>query len=436
MDRIFKNPARIASSVLSFKNIVLGRIANPLSKLSLVDMLSKDFGINLNLNSVYKMMDKIDDEAIERLKDLSYKNTASLFKEKIDVIFFDVTAVYFECFFEDELRKNGYSKDLKFNQPQVVLALMATKEGLPAGYEAYPGDIYEGHTLIPSLKKLKERYSIDKVVFVADSGMFNKDNLKELENNGFDYIVGCRIKNLPASLKEKILDKSNYKNIQEGLSISTFIHNGKRLIATVSEQRAKKDEHDRLKGILKLKGKLFRSSSVKDYISNMGYKKYLNIADGNITLNEERIKEEERWDGLKGIITNSSLSDLEILSQYKNLYQVEESFRITKHDLKIRPVFHYKPERVKAHIAICYASHMLVRHLEHIVRVRYKRLSIEQIKRCLFGVQTSVILDKSKKIRFSVPSTISPEAKRIYSLMDVDSVRTPRIIESFKKFKL
>ena len=85
---------------------------------------------------------------------------------------------------------------------------------------------------------------------------------------------------------------------------------------------------------------------------------------------------------------------------------------------------------------ICYASYMLVRHLERIVRVRYKRLSIEQIKRCLFGVQTSVILDKSKKIRFGVPSTISPEAKRIYSLMDVDSVRTPRIIESFKKFKL
>jgi len=436
MDGIFKNPARIASSVSTFKNIVLSRIANPLSKSSSVDMLSKDYGINLNINSVYKMMDKIDDGVIEKLKDLSYKNTLNLFKEKIDVIFFDVTTVYFECFSEDEFRKNGYSKDLKFNQPQVLLALMVTKEGLPIGYEAYPGDTYEGHTLIPSLKKLKESYNIDKVVFVADSGMFNKDNLKELEDNGFDYIVGCRIKNLPSSVKEKILDKSNYKNIQEGLSISRFIHNGRKLIVTDSEKRAKKDKHDRQKGILKLKEKLSRSSTVKDYISNAGYKKYLNVTNGNISLNEERIKEEEAWDGLKGLITNSSLADLEILAQYKNLYQVEESFRITKHDLKIRPVFHYKPERVKAHIAICYASYMLVRHLEHIVRVRYKKLSIEQIRKALAGVQTSVILDKSKKIRFSVPSCVSPEAKRIYSLMDVDSVRTPKIVESFKKFKL
>lgn len=436
MDKIFKNPKRILSSVETFKNIVLSRIACPVSKLSSVDMLDRNYGIKLNVNSVYKMMDKLDDTAIEKLKDLSYKNTLSLFEEKIDVIFFDVTTVYFECFFEDELRKNGYSKDLKFNQPQILLALMVTKEGLPIGYEAYSGDTYEGHTLIPSLIKLKENYKIDKVVFVADSGMFSKNNLAELEDKGFDYIVGARIKNLPSSLKNSILDKSNYKEIKEGLSVANFIHNGKRLIVTYSASRAKKDRSDRMEGIAKLRQKLVKSSSTKSYMSNMGYKKYLNVSEGIVSLNEKKIKEEEVWDGLKGIITNSLLSDDEVLTQYKNLYQVEESFRITKHDLKIRPVFHYKPERVKAHIAICYAAYTLVRNLEHIVKVRYKKLSIEQIRKYLLDVQTSVVLDKSKKLRFTIPSSMSPEAKRIYALMEVDSLRTPKIVESFKKFKL
>ncbi len=87
----------------------------------------------------------------------------------------------FESFPEDEFKRNGYSKDRKFNQPQVVLALMVTKEGLPIGYEAFSGDTFEGHTLIPSLQTLRKKYNIDRVVYVADSGMFNKDNLKELD---------------------------------------------------------------------------------------------------------------------------------------------------------------------------------------------------------------------------------------------------------------
>ena len=109
---------------------------------------------------------------------------------------------------DDAIRKNGYSKDLKFNQPQVVLALMVTKEGLPIGYELFSGDTFDGHTLIPSLKILRDKYNVDNVVYVADSGMFNNDNLKELEmleEYNFNYIVGARIKNMQKNIKEQIL---------------------------------------------------------------------------------------------------------------------------------------------------------------------------------------------------------------------------------------
>ena len=129
-------------------------------------------------------MDKITDNQILKLNKLVLNQTKSLLDGKIDVIYFDATTLYFESFTEDAgvdaIKKNGYSKDGKFNQPQVVLALLVTKQGLPIGYKAFPGDTFDGHTIIPALKEIQEHYNIDNVVFVADSGMFNNNNLEEL----------------------------------------------------------------------------------------------------------------------------------------------------------------------------------------------------------------------------------------------------------------
>ena len=189
-------------------------------------------------------MDKLDDIAIAKLNTLSYNKTKELFGDKIDVIYFDATTIYFESFTEDTgedaLKKNGYSKDLKFNQPQVVLALMVTKEGLPIGYEAFSGDTFDGHTLIPSLKILREKYNIDNVVYVADSGMFNKNNLQELdqlEEHKFNYIVGARIKNISKSIKEQILNMNDYLQLNEDIKVKNItLDNGRKLRAPLKIQ--------------------------------------------------------------------------------------------------------------------------------------------------------------------------------------------------------
>jgi transposase len=452
---IFANPVRNKSSIQIFKDIVLARIAKPDSKRQSVTMLEDNFGISIDLDKVYRMMDRLDDKAIEKLNTLSYHKTKELFDDKVDVIYFDATTIYFESFSEDigddALKKNGYSKDLKFNQPQVVLALMVTKEGIPIGYEAFSGDTFDGHTLIPSLNILRDKYNIDNVVYVADSGMFNKDNLEELEsleNSNFNYIVGARIKNLPKDIKKKILDKSNYKEINKDTKIANFtLDNGRKLIVTHSLKRAKKDKANRDKAIKKLKEKLGKSVSVKSQLSNQGYKKYLQLEQSNsnnnkdkksscdisIVLNEDKIKEDEAWDGLKGLIVNetSTLTNDEILTQYNNLWQVEESFRITKHDLKIRPVYHWKPNRVRAHLAISFAALLLVRHLEHRVRVQYKKLSPAYIRNLLVNTQTSILYSKDKKIRYALPSQIKAETQKIYRLMGIKRERRPYIIEKF-----
>lgn len=434
-NNVIKNPARNKSSVKIFRDIVLARIANPSSKRASVDLLEEDFGISIDLNRIYQMMDKLDDVAINKLNDLAYENTAKLFRGKIDVIFFDCTTLYFEAFEEDEFRKMGYSKDLKFNQPQVLLALMVTKEGLPIGYKAFEGSTYEGHTLIPVLKELKKKHTLDKVVFVADAGMLNEPNISELEAEGIEYIVGMRIKNVTKTLQGQILDHNNYKTIKsvknDEYKIGEFEYNGRRLIVKYSAKRARKDARDRKKAIDKLKKKLSKKKNPKEYMSNYGNRKYLRVEGAvKIALNEEKIEQASRWDGLHGVLSNAkNLEEQEILRQYNHLWEVENAFRITKHDLKVRPVFHWKPRRVKAHIAISFISYTLVKHLEYRVKLQHRKMSPEKIRQCLLRAQTSILFDVKKRIRYGLPSRLPRDVRKIYDICRIKKKLTPFIIK-------
>jgi len=442
---VIPNAARQQAVSKALKEIVLARVANPDSKSASVDMLASKFGVNLNLKTVYRMMDEIDDKQIKKLNALVLNKTKALLDNKIDVIYFDATTLYFESFTEDEdnpddtdeaIRKNGYSKDGKFNQPQVVLALLVTKQGLPIGYKAFSGDTFDGHTIIPSLKEIENEFKVDNIVYVADAGMFNKKNLAEFDkddNKNMTYIVGAKIKTMSKEYKKQILDTTDMQEINDDTKVKTIEYQGKKLLISYSKKRAKKDKFEREKAIAKLKKRLESSKSVKSQLSNNGYKKYLQLEDAtstknnktkscdlSISLNEDKIKEDEAWDGLKGIITNNTtLSNEELIYQYTNLWQVEESFRITKHDLKIRPIYHWKPSRVKAHLAISFMAYTLVRYLEYKVRLQYKKLSPQKIRNILLSIQSSIFYDTATNRKFSMPSKISQDAKKIYKLMEM-----------------
>ncbi len=437
-------PSKNVAIIKALKEIVLARIANPDSKRGSVDTLASKFGVNLDLKAVYRMMDMLDDKRIIKLNQLVLSKTKSLLNDKIDVIYFDATTLYFESFSEDEeedgIKKNGYSKDGKFNQPQVVLALLVTKQGLPIGYKAFSGDTFDGHTLLPTLQDIQDEFKVDNIVYVADSGMFSKANLKELDKNEkISYIVGARIKNMPKHIKEEILNLDSYTVIDDNTKIKTIEYEGKKLLITHSLQRAKKDAYERDKAIRRLQKRLEKNSSIKSQLANTGYKKYLLLENKDneqdpscnisITLNTEKIKEDALWDGLKGIITNNTtLSNEELLHQYSNLWQVEESFRITKHDLKIRPIYHYKPSRIRAHLAISFMAYTLVRYLEYRVRLQYVKLSPEKIRQILLSVQSSILYDTSTNRKFAFPSKISEDAKKIYKLMEVKLKNKPYMI--------
>ena len=193
----------------------------------------------------------------------------------------------------------------------MLLALVVSEEGLPVGYEVFPGATFEGHTLIPILQQLKQRFDITRVVFVADRGLFNKDNLDALEAAKVEYVVGTRLKNQSEALKRQILDTESYIPLSEGLKVLTLDRpGGRRMVVTHSEKRARKDREDRDKSILKMKKKLSRSKQPKEFIASSSYKKYLKVpASGVISVDQEAVTNSAQWDGLHGVITSAPEAD-------------------------------------------------------------------------------------------------------------------------------
>ncbi len=186
-------------------------------------MLTEHYGVNISDAALYRMMNHIDDKLIEKIQTNAYRVAKSLFNKPIHVMFYDCTTLYFESFTEDELKENGFSKDLKFNQPQVLLSLLVTSQGLLVGYDVFPSATYEDHTMITAAEKLKKTYGLKELIIVADSGMLNEENLKLMEAHGKSYIVGGRIKNQSKQVIEHVLDTASYTHLTDGLSVKNII---------------------------------------------------------------------------------------------------------------------------------------------------------------------------------------------------------------------
>lgn len=424
-NKVFKG-CPISASVL--KDIVMARLAKPCSKRSSTELLERDFGISIALEKVYRMMDTLTKERILELQDIAWQHSRSLLTEDVNLLFYDCTTLYFESFTEDELRSFGYSKDHKFNQGQVLLALMVTREGLPVGYEVFPGNMYEGETFKQAIEKIKSCYKIKRAVIVADSGLLSKENIALLEKEDYEFILGARLKNLPEAWKNKILDNKDYEKIEKEndvLRLTSYAYTKtRRLIVSHSTKRASKDCHDREKAIDMLKKKLDKSKNPKSLISNYGYKKYLAV-DGEVQIrvNEEKLARESLWDGLHGVFTNIKKEDMDaevILSQYHGLWQVEESFRISKYDLKVRPIFHWSAKRIHAHIAICFLAFALIRFLQHRIKIKTgNSVSAARIREELYRVQESIVKDVSNKNKYVIPSKTSQDALELYDVMHI-----------------
>lgn len=407
------------------RDVVLARLVYPCSKHQAQKKLLKHFDKLHSLDSIYRMMDELYPK-IGEVKKRTFEKTKTLFPEKIDLLFFDVTTLYFESVEVDELRNFGYSKDHRFNTTQVVLALATNQDGLPIGYELFSGNHAEVGTLVAAIQSWKKLFDIDSVCFVGDRAMFTHKNIELLEAHQYHYIIAAKLKALPEKLQEKILEDQYYRPglLKKELAwLGEFEYQNARLIVSYKTKRALKDQKERqqlLNKIEKALGKNKKGHPAK-FISNAGVKKFL-TKDQNaiVTLDQEKIDKAAQWDGLHGVITNIAEDSAEsIIARYARLWVIEESFRINKHTLEMRPIFHFKPERIQAHIAICYMTFSVLRHLQYRVNLTQK-ISIDSILDELLNVQASIHVHKRTKDKYRVPGYLTHEARKIYKTFGLE----------------
>jgi transposase len=351
-----------------FRDLVITRLVYPGSKLKTIDYLLRYRGKEIQIDKIYRFLDKLNKKYKHQVEQISFAYTRKILKEKISIVFYDMTTIYFEASDEDDLRKKGFSKDGKHQNPQIYLGLLVGLNGYPIGYEIFEGDIYEGHTLIPVLENFEQKFTISKPMIVADAGLLSGDNIKLLEKSGYKYILGARIKNEKQSIKEQILQLQ----LSDGQNTEIQKDKNTRLIISYTTSRAKKDEYNRIRGIKRLEKNLKSGKLTKSQINNRGYNKYLKLS-GKITIeiNYDKFIEDGKWDGLKGYLTNSNLPANKIIANYNNLWEIEKAFRISKTDLKIRPIYHRLQNRIEAHICVSFVAYTIYKELERILS-KYK----------------------------------------------------------------
>lgn len=366
------------------RDLVTIRIFEPASKLRSLELMERFFGIGHSRKTYYRIAPKCIElkETVERkVVDFARAN----YRFNFDILFYDVTTLYFEAFEEDDLRKNGFSKDNKSQQPQILVALMVTKEGFPIAYEIFSGNTFEGHTIIPVVKDFIGRNKVKEFTIVADAAMISAENVKQLTENNINYIVGARLGNISAGLLGAI-DRSIDR--EDGKSIRIKTDNGY-LICSYSSVRYRKDLHEMNKQVEKAKQVIERPSKSR--------KLKFTLTDGQkIELNERLIEKTKKLLGIKGYYTNleeSATDNKTIIERYHELYKIEQAFRISKSDLQTRPIFHFKEQPIKLHILICFTALVVSKHIELKTGVSIRRF-IDESKKIVDGQILNQITNK------------------------------------------
>lgn len=356
-----------------FRHLVIARLAYPVSKLKTVDYLYRYQGVRTHEDVIYRMLDTLHVKHKETVEKISYEHTKKTLGA-ISVVFYDMTTLYFETEDEDDLRKIGFSKDGKFQCPQIMVGLLVGEGGYPIGYDIFEGNTFEGHTLIPTLEKIQKKYGFDKPIVVADAGLLSKENIEKLILQKYEFILGARIKNETDAVKTKILELA--KGMKNGDSFSLEKIDGTRLIVTFSDKRARKDKHNREKGLKKLRLKVKSGKLTKQHVNNRGYNKFLVLmGEVEVKIDETKTKDDEAWDGLKGYVTNTRLEPAKVVEHYGHLWQIEKAFRISKTDLRIRPVYHHKRKRIEAHLCIAFVAYSVWKELERLLKEKGLEMS-------------------------------------------------------------
>jgi transposase len=420
--------------------MVASRFIKPVSKLGLYDrwlekMYPEMIDHNIQLHHFYRTLNILYQDK-DFLENYLYSHKRDLFDMQLDVVLYDLTTLRFESTVKipGALRQFGYSKERRSDCTQVVFGLLTDTNGIPLGFEVYPGNTFEGQTLSGIVEKMKKKFHIKRFIFVADRGLFSEPNLQMLEQEGGEYIVGMRMGKIPQQEVQKFYDTSNYRFINEKLAVYETSYKGRRMVVTWSDARARRDRKSREEVVEKLKNKLsVQKPKIKHLITHQGYKKYLKITgdNGQISINEQIINEEAKKDGFFAIITNVPVKDLradELVMQYKQLWRIEDAFGEFKGTIQSRPVFHWTDERITGHLMICFLSVLCEAYLNNMLHEQNERYYTKSTEKKIIEARPLTAHRAMEELCQVMAIPVDVNGKRIWVRTDIP----PNALKLFK----
>ena len=366
------------------------RLIEPASKLRSIELLERYFGISYS-QRIYRNIPKLIAYQTE-IEQCAYRLAEQQFKESFYFVLYDVTTLYFESFKSDDFKNQGFSKDNKSLQPQIVIGLLVTKLGFPLSYKVFAGNTFEGKTMLPVVEAFIMSHPQTKPIIVADAAMLDEERLSELKQKGLSYIVGARLANVSLSLVKQVHDTLSGN---QGVTARFSSKHGD-LVCDFSLKRYKKEKNELFKLIQKAE------ETVAKQELKVKAKFVRKVTKEKIELNTELIEKRRMLLGIKGYCTNlnqEQLSNQEVIDHYHQLWHVEQTFRMSKFDLQARPIFHQKQEAIEAHLLICFVALITEKYLELTTK-----LSLRDIRFLVWNITETQIKDKLTKEIFSFQS--------------------------------
>jgi len=289
----------------------------------------------------------------------------------LDIVFFDTTSIYFEGEGGETIGLRGHSKDHRPDLKQMVVGMVLDQHGNPLCSELWPGNTADVKSLVPIVERLKSRFGIGSVSIVADRGMISAETLEEVERREWKYILGVRMRSSTeakavvarAGRYAEVHPKSDDRDDPSPLKVKeVWVEDARRYVVCVNEDQATKDRHDREAVVASLRDALGHGD--KSLVGNKGYRKYLRAGGKQFAVDEDKIKEEARYDGKWVLTTNTDLPAREVALKYKQLWMVEEVFRSMKSLLDTRPIFHKCDETIRGHVFCSFLALLLRKELE------------------------------------------------------------------------
>ncbi len=371
---------------------------------------------DLSLHHLYRAMAFLGSE-IEDQKDRTFlpRCTKDIIEEELfhrhqdlfgalDIVFFDTTSLYFQGE-GGQIGELGHSKDHRPDLNQMIVGVVLDREGNPVCSEMWPGNTADVTSVLPVVQRIRSRFPIDKLCIVADRGMISGDTVAYLEKEKIPYILGARMRRVNEVRQDVLSRAGRYREVYpEGrsskdpspLKVKEVLVDDRRYILCLNERQARKDAADRQSIIDALSEKI--KSNPKSLVGNKGYRKYLSLDRDTVSLNQEKVEEEKRFDGKWVLKTNTSLTAEQVALKYKELWQVEQVFRDMKSVLDTRPIFHQRDETIKGHVFCSFLALVLIKELYRRLEKVGQDFEWADIKQDLSALQEITIEDNGKKL--------------------------------------